>query len=407
MFSEVRSRLTQRRSHNADTAAEAAARQAAMQRHECEVRELKRFWNLLLRGMEVKVWRETPSGSVLKDQEADSDGVSDDLLALGDSVLGMMDVSPSQSDKQSSRVGWTDSDDEQKSSQTAQEADDVEERYDILWMSSSEPVLCIDKEKSHSAAHRSPECLLLPLTQLEDPTAVDVDDDRFYAFVLQTKNYDSSTSSRSNRQGSGADWLSWTKPARVVVGVPTERCRSLMLLHLGRVMSACSALDQKDADSRNLSFSANMEVALFATNPLATFNNAFLEGDEDDNDNQQPEQEPDFSGQSSSSSSSSSSCSSSSSSDDSPGSSTRSASPVSSPASSPNLVRSPKSASSTTATTLFEEQLQLHSVQSVGVRPLTKGGKVLAARSMYPHVREEAKREVERVMKEYLHVRQV
>ena len=64
-----------------------AARKAATSRHAKEVSELKRFWNLLLRGMEVKLWRQEE-----EEDEALDDGISDEVLALGNSVLSMMSL---------------------------------------------------------------------------------------------------------------------------------------------------------------------------------------------------------------------------------------------------------------------------------------------------------------------------
>lgn len=74
--------LNRGQKHAKETEQEREARKAAVERHRREVSELKRFWNLLLRGMEVKTWK--TDESVLKEaDENDIDGIPSDVLALG------------------------------------------------------------------------------------------------------------------------------------------------------------------------------------------------------------------------------------------------------------------------------------------------------------------------------------
>lgn len=230
---------------------------AAVERHQREISELKRFWNLLLRGMEVKTWKTIAEANQVEPEEENT-GISEDVLALGNSLLTMMDTS-SQDGKCNNSSAEDNTPKKSNSQIQVNEGDvDEEEAYSVLWLLSSDPILCVDKQKTFCAAHRTEDCLLFPLAQLQDPVAVDVSDPRFFGILLC-----SSTN-------------------RLVVGLPTERCRCLMLEHLARVMAAFAALDQKDSERQDLSFSANMEVALFACNPMAHQGQC----------SQEPEQEP-------------------------------------------------------------------------------------------------------------------
>merc|ERR1740138_1248266 len=166
-------------------------RDSAVERHNGEVSELRRFFNLLVRGMEVKTWR---LGQQAGRTDLSPGCVSEELRALGASVLDMMDDGA---------------------------ATTKEEAYEILWMPSDEASLCIDKQKTHSKSQRSADCITFPLTLLKDPEPIDMGDARFYAILIESSDGQS-----------------------VVIGVPTDRCRSLMLLHLGRVMAAYGAVEE-------------------------------------------------------------------------------------------------------------------------------------------------------------------
>lgn len=250
--------LNRGQKHAKETEQEREARKAAVERHRREVSELKRFWNLLLRGMEVKTWK--TDESVLKEaDENDIDGIPSDVLALGNSILTMMDTST-----ESKRTATEKNKPEHQDADYTTKDLEAEEEYSVLWLLSSEPVICVDEQKSSCEAHRSPQCSLFPLAQLQDPVPVHVQDSRFFGILLCTNSSD-----------------------RLVVGLPTERCRSLMLEHLARVMAAFAALGSRDAKRRDLSFSANMEIALFACNPMK-HNNKFHESPSE----QEPEQEP-------------------------------------------------------------------------------------------------------------------